>query len=457
MDPQRVFASLTFPPGRPVIAAVSGGSDSMALLVLLDSFFRSHGRVNGLIAATVDHGLRPDSAAEARRVAAFCAARGIPHRTLAWQGPKPGTGVPAAAREARHRLLADAATASGAAMVLTGHTATDQAETIAMRRQRGEGRGLAGIAPATLHGGAVWFVRPLLSLSRAALRGLLVGEGLSWIDDPSNEQLAYERARVRQALAGADENDRAEDLLVQGRRSSSERIEVGGRAARLIDRHASLPTPGLVRFEAGLLLDEDDVAALLAFRLLLATVGGREHLPEAERARETFQRLASAPGRGSLGGAVVDRRSDAVFLHREVRAGWTGAKAAAPGTVWDGRFRITARGLPPGARVGAAGQALAAIEAGRFEGCGVPPALVRAALAAEPVVSLEETDGGILEETGGGVSPVGADLARALLVRVPSPYAGFLPSFDLAPAEALRKLVSADEFPPSPWRSHNAA
>lgn len=421
----------------------------MALLVLLDSCFRSRGRVDGLVAVTIDHGLRPESAGEAGRVAAFCATRDIPHRTLSWHGPKPLTGKPAAAREARHRLLADAAIAQDATMVLTGHTVNDQTETIIMRRQRGDGRGLAGIAPATLYDGVVWFVRPLLSQSRDALRALLVGEGLSWIDDPSNEQVAYERARVRQALVGTDGDAMIETLAVQGRLASSERIEVGRRAARLIDRHASLPTPGLVRLEAGLLSDEDDAAALLSFRLLLATAGGHEHLPEAERARELFQRLAMAPGRGSLGGAVADRRRDAVYLHREIRAGWTGKQAAVAGAVWDGRFKIVARELPTNASVGAAGQALAAVRAGAFEGIAVPPALVRAALAAEPVVSFRHLDGSVAT-----VSPAPSE---ALLRRVPAPYARFLPSFDLAPAEALRTLLGGDDFPPSPWDSHNAA
>ncbi len=449
LHPDRVFAGLSFSPNRPVVAAVSGGSDSMALLVLLDAFFHDRARAGGIVAMTVDHGLRPESAGEAARVAAFCASRGIPHHTLPWRGDKPSTGVSAAAREARHRLLADAARSLGAPMVLTGHTANDQAETVAMRRERGAGRGLAGMAPATLYDGTTWFVRPLLPYPRAALRTMLAGAGLSWIDDPSNAQAAYERVRVRQAFAGPDEDRIVATLLDQGGLAATQRIEAGRRAAGLIGRHASLAAPGLVRIDARLLSEEDDAAARLAFRLLLSAVGGREHLPDAVRARSLLERLALAPGRGSLGGTVADRRKGAVHLHREIRAGWTGAALAIPGAVWDGRFRIAAEGFRENVMIGSTGKTLAVARAREFETAGVPSALVRAALSAEPILQVRKAGRSLDRPGPGGVG----DLLR----RVPAPYARFLPSFDLAPAEALRALLGADDFPASPWDSHNAA
>ena len=420
----------------------------MALLVLLDAFCRRRTHGAGVVAVTVDHGLRPESAGEAARVEAFCASRAIPHRTLRWQGEKPSTGVPAAAREARHRLLAEAAGSLDASMVLTGHTSNDQAETVAMRTERGAGRGVAGIAPATLFDGTTWFVRPLLSISRAALRAMLSSAGHSWIEDPSNEHAAYERVRVRQALAGDGERH-VERLLEQGRLAAMERIDAGRRAAALIGRHASLAAPGLVRIDPGLLSDEDDAAARLAFRLLLSAVGGREHLPEAERGRMLFERLVLAPGRGSLGGAVADRRKEALYLHRELRAGWTGAAPAVPGAVWDGRFRIASREFPENVIVRAMGTVAAAVRASEFVGSAVPPSLARSALAAEPVVSDRKAEASLDQPASVG--------GEEMLRRVPAPYARFLPSFDLAPAEALRVLFDGDDFPALRWDSHNAA
>ncbi|MFN3547435.1 MAG: tRNA lysidine(34) synthetase TilS [Mesorhizobium sp.] len=448
IHPDRIFSGLAFAPSRPVVAAVSGGSDSMALLVLLDAFFRNRGRLDGLVAVTVDHGLRAESAGEAARVEAFCACRSIAHRIVRWQGDKPSSGVPAAAREARHRLLAETAGSLGASMVLTGHTANDQAETIAMRRERGAGRGLAGIAPATLYCGATWFARPLLAQSRTALRAVLASAGHSWIDDPSNENAAYERARTRQTLAvGGD--GAVERLLEQGRLAANERIDAGRRAARLIERHADLVAPGLIRVDAALLSAGDATAARLAFRLLLSAVGGREHLPDADRARDLFERLTAAPGRGSLGGAVADRRRGALYLHRELRAGWTDAAPAVAGAAWDGRFRIAARDLPANTIVKAAGKALAVDRAREFEGGAAPAALVRAALASEPTLHVSDADNDL-----GRHVPAGSE---GIFQRVPAPYARYLPSFDLAPAEALRMLLGCDDFPVSPWDSHNDA
>lgn len=186
----------------PVIVAVSGGSDSTALLLAAVAFFQRGPTDRQVIAVTVDHGLRAESAAEASAVGRFCAERGIPHVIKEWKGSKPASGIMEAARLARYRLLDEAAREAGATIVLTGHTRDDQSETVAMRVKRGEGRGLSGMAPATLYRKRTWFVRPLLDLGREELRSWLRDEGVSWIDDPSNENEAYERIRTRRLGTG---------------------------------------------------------------------------------------------------------------------------------------------------------------------------------------------------------------------------------------------------------------
>src|SRR5690606_14551927 len=112
----------------PVAVAVSGGADSMALTLCAAAW-----APDKILALTVDHGLRAGSAAEAATVARWLAARGVPHRVLAWSGPKPATGLQEAARDARHALLREACTAAGIGALLLAHHQHDQMETVLMR------------------------------------------------------------------------------------------------------------------------------------------------------------------------------------------------------------------------------------------------------------------------------------------------------------------------------------
>uniref|UniRef100_UPI0026223B47 tRNA lysidine(34) synthetase TilS n=1 Tax=uncultured Amaricoccus sp. TaxID=339341 RepID=UPI0026223B47 len=181
------------PDGRLGVA-VSGGGDSVALLLLL------HAAGRDLAAVTVDHGLRPESVGEAASVAALCAARGIPHSVLRWEDRDPRGNLQQAAREARRSLIAGWAEASGIAAVALGHTLDDQAETVVMRLARGSGvDGLSAMRPETLALGILW-LRPLLGIRRAALRAWLAAEGVAWAEDPTNADARFDRVRARLAL-----------------------------------------------------------------------------------------------------------------------------------------------------------------------------------------------------------------------------------------------------------------
>lgn len=447
INAEHIFGGIAFPQGSRLVVAVSGGSDSLALLSLLKSYLGQEA-TSKILAITVDHGLRQGSAEEAEQVGAFCRERDMDHRILRWDGEKPATGLPAASREARYRLLAEAATEAGASLILTGHTLNDQAETIAMRRERGAGRGLAGMAPATLYDGRQWIVRPLLGCLRSDLRGLLKRQDIEWIDDPSNEMANYERVAARRALAGPQEEEVLSTLVQQGQHSAADRIATGERAAEIIRRYATLASPGLVRLEPSFAQVNDGAAARLAFRMLIAAVGGREHLPEAGRARKIYEKLDGTAFRSTLGGAVIDlRKGGTAFLHRELRAGWTGAMAATPHAVWDGRYRILADGLPENGVVEALGPTLAAARA--RDRNGAPQPLMRAALAAEPLIHVRQS-----EKSHERSSPAAF---ASLLERLPAPWLRFLPSFDLEPARAVAELLECSPIPEPPLLSHNAA
>ena len=183
--------------------AVSGGADSLALLLLAARAFP--GRV---VAVTVDHRLRAAAAAEAALVAEHCAALGVPHATLVWDGTKPRSNVQAAARAARYRLLADWCVAEGASLLLTAHHADDQAETLLMRLQRGSGvAGLAGIRAARRLAPGVTLVRPLLGVRRADLAAIVAAAGWQPVQDPSNRDGRFDRTAARALLAQAPATD----------------------------------------------------------------------------------------------------------------------------------------------------------------------------------------------------------------------------------------------------------
>ena len=185
-----------------LLLAVSGGPDSTALLLITRAWAQRRGGAPHLEAATVDHALRPESAAEARAVAALCATLGVPHHSLLWQGAKPRSRIQERAREARYVLLAQCAETIGASFIVTGHHLDDQAETVLFRLTRGSGiAGLRAMSGLTAHESAT-IARPLLGFDKAMLVAVCESAGVLFARDPSNEDPRYARARLR-ALAGA--------------------------------------------------------------------------------------------------------------------------------------------------------------------------------------------------------------------------------------------------------------
>jgi len=194
-DAKLLFAAWKTAPA--IVLAVSGGPDSIALMWLAARWRRALKQGPRLIAVTVDHGLRPEAAREAREVKRLAGTLEVPHRTLRWTGTKPNTGLPAAAREARYHLLAQAARASGATHILTAHTRDDQAETLLMRMLRGSGiAGLAAMARQSEREG-VWLARPLLDVPKSQLIATLNKAKIAFADDPTNRDTNFTRPRLR--------------------------------------------------------------------------------------------------------------------------------------------------------------------------------------------------------------------------------------------------------------------
>jgi tRNA(Ile)-lysidine synthase len=286
------FAALLAPfapfEARPVLAvAVSGGRDSLALALLAHEWAAARG--GGVLALVVDHGLRRESADEARATRERLARRGIDSEILPWSGDKPATRLQQAARAARYRLLFEACRRHGVLHLMTAHHADDQDETVAMRAARESGPdGLAGMAAAAEHRD-LRLLRPLLGVPRARLTATVEARGVDWIDDPSNRDRRFERVRVRQDGIGAGiERD-------------------AGRAVR--DRALAETALGALEVgpEGGVALDHLIVSAMrkeITERLLsrvVQAVGGLDYPPRRERLGRAAARLSQGTQPGKSG------------------------------------------------------------------------------------------------------------------------------------------------------------
>ncbi|WP_244505210.1 tRNA lysidine(34) synthetase TilS [Rhizobium sp. LCM 4573] len=413
---RRFLAELERP--AHLLVAISGGSDSTGLLVALS---RSAADGVSLHAATIDHGLREESAREAQEVAALCEKLGIPHVTRRWEGEKLKSGISAAAREARYRLLTELAEEIGASAILTGHTLDDQAETVAMRGARSADEadpGLAGMAEAVLIERKFWLLRPFLRTCRADIRAFLQEKGFGWIDDPSNLDPRYERVRMRQRLAGEETVD-----LPSLDAAAERRARLSHQAASLLADHAVAHHGVLVH------LAPDFFAADVAVRrhalgYLAAALGGRIYVPGRESMDRVMAVLdGSGAGRITAGRVIFDRRREGLYLSRENRGLQPLHLIAGERALWDGRYRIANRGD---------GEIVVGPTAPDRKDASilfpeVPPPVAMRAMAVMPCISAAD---------------------QAVIQPVLAPFDRFLPQFDYTLAARLAYLLRCDDFPP---------
>ena len=323
-----------------VAAAVSGGSDSLGLGLLLADWVRANG--GRLHVLTVDHGLRPEAAGECAHVAGiFAAISGCSAHVLRWDGAKPARGLQAAARTARYRLLAGWCRGHGILHLAVAHTADDQSETVAMRRSHGSGPlGLAGMAAVRPEAG-VRLLRPLLGVSRAAIRDWLSARGQRWLEDPSNQQAKFERVRVRQGLS----REQSAALLEDARRHGAARDRAERDAARLLAEAGEAHDGGYLSIALAALAQAPGNVRALALQWMILAVSGADYAPVLDALPGSFEAART------IGGCVLQARQGRLFVCREAAAiepsiaagpGWTGP--------WDGRFALRVSGdLPAGA------------------------------------------------------------------------------------------------------------
>jgi len=346
----------------PLAVAVSGGGDSMALLHLSAAWARRYERP--LRVLTVDHALNPDSAGWSRFVAAAANRLGLATDVLHWRGPKPATGVPAAARAARHALLSEASRDAGARVLLMGHTADDLLEG---RRMRSEGASVGDPrewtpSPAWPEGRNVFLLRPLLGIRREPLRDWLHAQGEAWIEDPANQDVRFHRARVRDPSPFVGEG-----VL---RRGTDEGASRDRREAGATPHPSASQPPSPARGEGVLALTRAEAPNWLGPAILCAAGGARP--PRAERLRALSDRLATGENfTATLAGARLAAPGDCVLLGRDAgRSGIPPLAVEAGEAVWDGRFAVVTD--RPGAVVALRGRLARLEPAARAALAGVP-------------------------------------------------------------------------------------
>ncbi len=310
---------------RPLAVALSGGGDSLALLLLAKEWADAHGR--RVIALTVDHGLQAASAEWSETCRKTAERLGAGFEALIWTGEKPKRGLPAAARAARHGLLADAARRAGARVLLLGHTADDLAEAAAMRATGSTVPDPREWSPSPVwpQGRGVFLLRPLLGVRRAALRDWLAGQGESWIEDPANADPRYARSRARTQLS---------DQPREGSGPSGLGMGPSLRGGKRWTEEAGVLRRGRGTFSEA----EAAIACLCA--------AGTARPPRGQRTARLTERLnAGEVFTATLGGARIEAEKAAVRFMRdagEIGRGGLKSIRLTPGepAVWDGRFEL---------------------------------------------------------------------------------------------------------------------
>ncbi|UJW87339.1 tRNA lysidine(34) synthetase TilS [Devosia sp. SL43] len=340
---QALFAGIA---GEPAIGlAVSGGADSLALLLLVQRWAADRPNPPRLHVYSVDHGLRPEASGEVAMVLDLARSLDLAATGLAWTGEKPQSGVQEAARIARYRLMGAAMAADGVGLLLTAHHRNDQAETVLMRMAHGSGiEGLRGMAPiAEVEGIRVH--RPLLDIDPEALRAVVVAAGLIPADDPSNVDTHYERVRWRQAMPGlAELGLDAATIATFAERMAEADAAIAQMADGCFSEIVRLDGFGAARIELTPLVGLSPAISTRLLGRVLNIVGGRQKpraLGQVERLRQTIAE-AGLPKATTVLGCVIRIKDGAVIVAREPGRVLPPDSILPPHgeLVWDERFRI---------------------------------------------------------------------------------------------------------------------
>lgn len=308
---------------KAVAVGVSGGPDSMALVHALADYCTAHGGPS-VTALTVDHGLRPESADEARQVkTGLSAIPGVLHRVLVWEGDKPAAAVQEAARSARYALMEDYCAQAGIRYLFLAHHQDDQAETLLMRLAAGSGLdGLSGMAPLQQAGG-ITLARPFLEISKIDLLVYCHEHDISYVNDPSNALEKYARVRLRKSAEILErEGLSAKRLALTAKRLARARMALEAAAQSAYEDCLAYKNTDRIVFLRSPLRGVYEETVFRIFRKVLSEWGGDSaYGPRTERVESLVADFLQ-PGpfrKRTLGGVIisVDEKRDELVFEKE--------------------------------------------------------------------------------------------------------------------------------------------
>lgn len=349
------LAECNVPEGSRLAIAVSGGPDSLALVLLASE-------VADVVCLTVNHGLREEAANEVAYVEKVMKSAGIPFQALEWKGEKPTGNVQAKARLARYQLMGTWCSQNNVKYLLTAHHQNDQAETLLLRLARGSGvYGLAAMAPVTSLPGTqqqVKLIRPFLNVSKKRLVTYLRHRGVAWVDDPSNKALQFDRVKVRELLT----NPPLEGFNVDRLAGTAARLRRTRDALEFYEnewmrRAVVFCDNGTASFNIAELSTAPDEIVFRGIATLCRSISGERYVPRMEKLERAVGQMKSDEFTGLTlyGVQFSPTSSQTVLAFRELRAVLPRIPLKS-GSVWDKRFEISAEGDTAGLEVGALGQ-----------------------------------------------------------------------------------------------------
>ncbi len=325
--------------GQTVAIAVSGGADSLALLLLSHAKYR-------VTAITVDHGLRKEARDEAKYVASVCEKIGVPHVTLTWDGEKPEGNIQAAARDARYELMRDWCSKNQAAYLAVAHHMDDQAETLLLRLARGSGvYGLSGMDKKRALSDDVTLIRPLLGFSKVELENYLSGQSIEWMEDPSNASTKYERVKARNMLMSPP----LDGLTAERLSATADRLRRTSDALNYYEakwlRSSVCEYDSHATIRVSSFQEAPEETVLRGLSTICRVIGGQRYVPRMEKLERLKHALTDESFKGqTLFGVQFDRLSNGhVLVSRELNNIEADIALTASG-LWDSRFSYIADG-----------------------------------------------------------------------------------------------------------------